>query len=171
MPNEHFLNKSLNILKASLPFMSGNSQRFISYYIKVEEINILCNSLNDEFENDLKTCENCTSGNLCELVAAIKPYLNNTESELVDMFLNMINALNMYTTYKSFPDLYNFYSDENQEITHDDNDIKHTSNNLNNNKSMSSTINIDMLKNMLSPSQRAMFDTYSSMLNNNQNIL
>lgn len=220
MPNEHFSNKPINILKASLPFLPGTAQRFISYYIKIEEFNILCNNLNDEIDNDIRACENNNYPNPNDLVNAIKPYLNNSERELVDMFMNMTTALNMYTAYKSLPNMYNSKPNTdvnvnekkyNSEMSHNiennsafvntadsnndsvDNSINY--NNINNNADSNfndslnnnsddrsndssndspnsnsnnnfNNINIDMLKNMLSPSQRAMFDTYSSMLNN-----
>lgn len=181
MPNEHFSNKPINILKASLPFLPGNAQRFISYYIKIEEFNILCNNLNDEIDNDVRACENDSSANSNDLVNAIKPYLNNSERELVDMFINMTNALNMYTAYKSLPNLYSGKSEEDISISESKenyepetysnngnyaNDNFDSNNSNNNNNSNFNNINIDMLKNMLSPSQKAMFDTYSSMLNN-----
>lgn len=221
MPNEQFSNKPINILKASLPFLPGTAQRFISYYIKIEEFNILCNNLNDEIDNDIRACENNNYPNPNDLVNAIKPYLNNSERELVDMFMNMTTALNMYTAYKSLPNMYNSkpntdvnekkYSTETFHNTENDsafvntvennsdstdnsnkyNSVNNTDSNFNdsltnnsdnnsngnsNNNSINNSINnstnnfnninIDMLKNMLSPSQRAMFDTYSSMLNN-----
>lgn len=200
MSNEQFSNKPLNILKASLPFLPGTAQKFVSYYIKIEEFNLLCNNLNDELDNDLRACDNDTPPNPNDLVKAIKPYLNNSERELVDMFLNMTRALNMYTTYKSLPSLYNEkpvdtpssadtiilntnmadsadnseaatsdipidFTNESQNITTNDaNNAECT--NMNSNNTNNGGVNIEMLKNMLSPAQRAMFDTYSAMLNN-----
>lgn len=195
MQNEQILNKHINILKASLPFLPGNAQRFISYYIKIEEFNILCSNIDDEIDNDLRACANDNSPNPNDLVNAIKPFLNSNERELVDMFLNMTRAINMYNAYKSLPNLFNDkvngndnFSDENYDSeTYNNRDNNyHSVNNANifNNNNNSSNdnngnnsnnnngndinfnnVNIDMLKNMLSPSQRAMFDTYSSMLN------
>lgn len=163
MSNEQISNKPLNILKASLPFLPGTAQKLLSYYIKIEEFNILCNNLNAEIDNDVKACDNDSPPNPNDLVKAIKPYLNNSEKELVDMFLNMTNALRMYTTYKSLPAIYNNSTSDtdNQNTSH----AEDTTNN-DNGKFKDNNINIEMLKNMLSPNQRAMFDTYSAMLNN-----
>lgn len=207
MPNEQFLNKHINILKASLPFLPRNAQRFISYYIKIEEFNILCSNLDDEIDNDIRACANDNSPNPNDLVNAIKPFLNSNERELVDMFLNMTRAINMYNAYKSLPNLFNDKVNQDVNINEENYETETYNNKNNNNNSFNGSnfaninnnnennfsnsdnssnvnnsngnnsnvnsgneinfnnVNIDMLKNMLSPSQRAMFDTYSSMLN------
>ena len=109
------------------------------------------------------------------------------------MFMNMVSAFNMYNTYKSLnlpalrPEAFNFnnpdgpvYNSGNKSdasnIENDSfiNGTDYNNDNPDNKQSNSSpdnipaNIDIDALKNMLSPSQRAMFDTYSSLLNKNK---
>lgn len=195
--NDLFSNKPLNILKASLPYVPSTMQKVISYYIKIEEFNIMRNSFNNSHDNLLSACDNGSDNNHknkpIELINAVKPYLNTEEKNLIDMFMNMVNAFNMYNTYKSLnlpalrPESFNFnnpdgpvYNSGNKSdasnIENDSfiNGTDYDNNNPNNKQSNSSpdnipaNIDIDALKNMLSPSQRAMFDTYSSLLNKNK---
>lgn len=195
--NALFSNKPLNILKASLPYVPSTMQKVISYYIKIEEFNIMRNSFNTSHDNLLSACDNGSDNNHknkpIELINAVKPYLNTEEKNLIDMFMNMVNAFNMYNTYKSLnlpalhPESFNFnnpdgpvYNSGNKSdasnIENDSfiNGTDYDNNNPNNKQSNSSpdnipaNIDIDALKNMLSPSQRAMFDTYSSLLNKNK---
>ena len=195
--NDLFSNKPLNILKASLPYVPSTMQKVISYYIKIEEFNIMRNSFNTSHDNLLSACDNGSDNNHknkpIELINAVKPYLNTEEKNLIDMFMNMVNAFNMYNTYKSLnlpalrPESFNFnnpdgsvYNSGNKSdasnIENDSfiNGTDYDNDNPNNKQSNSSpdnipaNIDIDALKNMLSPSQRAMFDTYSSLLNKNK---
>lgn len=195
--NDLFSNKPLNILKASLPYVPSTMQKVISYYIKIEEFNIMRNSFNTSHDNLLSACDNGSDNNHknkpIELINAVKPYLNTEEKNLIDMFMNMVNAFNMYNTYKSLnlpalhPESFNFnnpdgpvYNSGNKSdasnIENDSfiNGTDYDNNNPNNKQSNSSpdnipaNIDIDALKNMLSPSQRAVFDTYSSLLNKNK---
>ena len=195
--NDLFSNKPLNILKASLPYVPSTMQKVISYYIKIEEFNIMRNSFNTSHDNLLSACDNGSDNNHknkpIELINAVKPYLNTEEKNLIDMFMNMVNAFNMYNTYKSLnlpalrPESFNFnnpdgpvYNSGNKSdasnIENDSfiNGTDYDNDNPDNKQSNSSpdnipaNIDIDALKNMLSLSQRAMFDTYSSLLNKNK---
>lgn len=195
--NDLFSNKPLNILKASLPYVPSTMQKVISYYIKIEEFNIMRNSFNTSPDDLLSACDNGSDNNHknnpIELINAVKPYLNSEEKNLIDMFMNMVNAFNMYNTYKSLnlpalrPESFNFnnpdgpvYNSGNKSdasnIENDSfiNGTDYNNDNPDNKQSNSSpdnipaNIDIDALKNMLSPSQRAMFDTYSSLLNKNK---
>lgn len=195
--NDLFSNKPLNILKASLPYVPSTMQKVISYYIKIEEFNIMRNSFNTSPDDLLSACDNGSDNNHknnpIELINAVKPYLNSEEKNLIDMFMNMVNAFNMYNTYKSLnlpalrPEAFNFnnpdgtlYNSGNKSdasnIENDSfiNGTDYDNGNPDNKQSNSSpdnipaNIDIDALKNMLSPSQRAMFDTYSSLLNKNK---
>lgn len=195
--NDLFSNKPLNILKASLPYVPSTMQKVISYYIKIEEFNIMRNSFNTSHDNLLSACDNGSDNNHknkpIELINAVKPYLNSEEKNLIDMFMNMVSAFNMYNTYKSLnlpalrPEAFNFnnpdgtlYNSGNKsdasniendsfingpDYDNDNPDNKQSNSSPNN---IPANIDIDALKNMLSPSQRAIFDTYSSLLNKNK---
>ena len=181
--------KSINILKASLPFMPINMQKMVSSYIKIEEFNHMFKSLNSSIDDTLNACEleakaNNTNFNPQDLICAVKPYLNKNEIELIDMIMNFSKAYNIYNTYgfdnMDFSNLnlnnMNFNSsphNKEQSFSSNNNFSNNTStqNNMQNNiNSNSNGLNIEALKNMLSPSQRAMLDTYSALLNNPQTM-
>lgn len=244
--NSSFSQKTLNILKASLPFIPPGMQRMVSNFVKIEEFNIMVRNLNDSLDATVSACEysaagnyNGSSFNTNDFISAIKPYLDDRERELIDMLFNMMNALKIYNLYKSFPsavmpDEQNFgginfnnfdfdsKSTGSQETEHheeyrndtdietgsrepdnliSDNQIENTESSAGNaevldyqdyndsdyadtdknsqepipketdeNTAAQNDFNIEALKNLLTPGQRAMFETYSALLNNNSNI-
>lgn len=215
--NSSFSQKTLNILKASLPFIPPGMQRMVSNFVKIEEFNIMVKNLNDSLDSTISACEYNSTGNnnpfnSGDLISAIKPYLNDNEKELIDMLFNMMNALKIYNMFKSFPsvnapasqnnenpdfEIHNFDNQDNQQPDYDNhsqnNDISNdnvsgpdyqnydnsgyfeadinesneTADNENSSISSQNNFNIEALKNLLSPSQKAMFETYSALLNNN----
>lgn len=187
--NSPFSQKTLNILKASLPFIPSGMQRMVSNLVKIEEFNIMVKNLNDSLDSTIRACEYSAGNNGSnpfnsgDLISAIKPYLDDKERELVDMLLNMMNAIKIYNIFQSFPsaapsdsqntDTPDFENQESYEspdyveadINEPDSEPESDSDMTNPNG-----FNIESLKNLLSPSQRAMFETYSTLLNNNSNI-
>lgn len=249
--------KPINILKASLPYIPINMQRTISYFVKIEEFNLMIQNFNDSFDDTLSACsssEDNKSFNPQGLLNAIKPYLDSNEKELIDMFYNFMNAMNIYNVYRSMPEdfksgfnfnndnssqntstsetspeyffskhdeennmpnqydeplqaassddiadatsnnkQYEFYDENIQYINSEQNNAQSKSNcndslnsnnatsqnystsqtnssyetNHNSSNSQNNGFNIETLKSLLNPSQRAMFDTYSAMLNKN----
>ena len=183
---DNYSQKSINILKASLPFMPINMQKMVSSYIKIEEFNHMVKNLNSSIDDTLHACEleakeNKANFNPQDLICAIKPYLSKNEIELINMVMNFSKAYNIYNTYGlNNIDLnnlnmnnlsFNPTSNNNEHNLNSNNNFnsqnEHSNDNSNNNPN--NNLNIETLKNMLSPSQRAMFDTYSALLNNQQN--
>lgn len=152
MENSYVSNKPLSILKASLPFLPSGYQKTLSYFVKIEEFNIMCNSFNRDINSPLSVCEAPydTATSRKEMINAISEYLNDSEKELINTFYNLSMALNLYSGQKN--------KDSNQNT--DSNSESGTANG----------INLDVLKNMLSPSQKAMFDKCSSLINSEGGI-
>lgn len=146
MENNYVSNKPLSILKASLPFLPSNFQRTLSYFVKIEEFNLMCNSFNQDLNSPLSICEAPKDSVISrkELINAISEYLNDNEKEMINMFYNLSIALNLYSGQKNNSDAPKSDSSPNKPA---------------------SGINLDVLKNMLSPSQKAMFDKCSSIIN------
>lgn len=239
MFNSPFSQKTLNILKASLPFIPAGMQRIVSNFVKIEEFNIMVKNLNDSLDATISACEynananyNGNPFNSNDFISAIKPYLDDREREIIDMLLNMMNALKIYNLYKSFspsvmpggldlnninfgngnfddrdtdhsdkdyrePDsqsinpfpadndavinniteknndsieVFDYLDENNSEITDDEiNNFEASSDKTDDNAANQNNFNIETLKNLLTPEQRAMFETYSALLNNNSN--
>lgn len=170
---DNYSQKSINILKASLPFMPINTQKMVSSYIKIEEFNHMVKNLNSSIDDTLHACEleakeNKSNFNPQDLICAIKPYLSKNEIELINMVMNFTKAYNIYNTYGlNNMDLNNLNTNNLNFNQASSNNEQHS--NVTSNSNQQNNLNIEALKNMLSPSQRAMFDTYSSILNNQQN--
>lgn len=178
--------KNLNILKATLPFMPITAQRSLSNIIRVEEFSNLYNTMNQSLDYTLSACEvdneNSRTNNISELIEAVKPYLDKSEFELLNMLSNTLKAFNLHN-YTINPGN-NSNSEDNSIInvntissdninTSDSNNKSSRDNNQNTNKNtqtrnqFNNNININALRNMLSPQQKAMFDSYSSIIRNN----
>lgn len=187
--NSPFSQKTLNILKASLPFIPSGMQRMVSNLVKIEEFNIMVKNLNDSLDSTIRACEYSAGNNGSnpfnsgDLISAIKPYLDDKERELVDMLLNMMNAIKIYNIFQSFPsaapsdsqntdtpDFENQESYESPDYVEADINEPESEPESDSNMTNPNGFNIESLKNLLSPSQRAMFETYSTLLNNNSNI-
>ncbi len=150
----NFSRKPLNILKASLPFMPVQMKRMVSYYIKAGEFSMMCNNLDEGLDNTMSVCSNDSGvNNSLEMLEAIKPYLNENELRITDILLNTMKNTNDSSHAKQS------FSDNQQK--NNDRMEKNQSKNSGNMGNM----NIDILKNMLNPEQKAMFDKCSAIIN------
>lgn len=163
MPDFHFPSKTLNILKAALPFMPSGMQAAMSNFVKIEEFNNMFMNLNNSLDSTISACglpEHASQPfNMSDFICAVKPYLNKNEQELLNMFVNMTNAFNIYSMYQTLPD--NMKPNNN----YHDNGVSHQKP-QSDNAAPPNNINIEALKNLLSPEQKNMFDKYSALLNN-----
>lgn len=121
------------LLKAALPYMQPNGQKFISFYVKFQELRNTF-SLFSEEENTLSAC---SSGkrNLSpiEMLSDIRKFCPKKDQETIDSLLNFIN---MYTLYNKYNQA--FGGNEKPEDK------------------------VDQLKNMLTPEQKSILEAYMS---------
>lgn len=182
--------KTINILKASLPFVPSQMQRGLSYYIKIEEFNEMVQHFQEDAKSTLSACSISEgeerSFNINEYLAAISPYLNKNERDMIQMITNVVQAMKLYNITKEFswdmadvqpfpatpapiPPQEKSQTEPQWQTSPDPNRFNTESNGFNVEPNTfnieSNSFNIETVKNMLSPSQRAMFDTYSAMLN------
>lgn len=121
------------LLKAVLPYMQPNGQKFISLFVKFKELRNTMTLFQDE-ENNLSACS-AGKRNLSpiEMLSDIRKFCPKKDQEAIDSLLNFIN---MYTLYNKYNQAFSSNS------TSDD--------------------NIERLKSMLSPEQKNMFETFIS---------
>lgn len=128
----------LQMLKAAIPYISANSQQFLSLYVKSLELSNTIKLLNRKETQSVGICSISESKkNTTEMLNAIKKYCSESEREMLDLFMNFFSAFRMYHSYREL------FPGENTDNSNP----------------------MDMLKTMLSPEQKSMFDTYSSILN------
>ena len=98
--------KTLNILKAALPFVPAPMQRNLSYFVKIEEFNNMFNNFSDSIDSTLSACElnengNNSNFNMSDFIYAIRPYLDKKEFDTITTFMNFFNAYNIYQSISS----------------------------------------------------------------------
>lgn len=137
----------MQMLKAAIPYISATQQQVLSIYVKVLELN---NTIQLVHKEESKTIGICSVSeqrkNTTEMLNAIKCYCTDTEKEMIDLFMNFFSAFRMYNTY--------------QELMPRENTKESKAKNGGN-----EGINpMDALKGMLTPEQKSMLDTYSTLL-------
>ena len=92
--------KELNIIKASLPYINGNGQKFLSVFVKLRELTNTMRLMEDN--NSLSMCTNDNdSKNISSLIDDIKIYLDKKELDTINTYMNTINTISMYNEYMS----------------------------------------------------------------------
>lgn len=131
----------LQILKTFFPYMPAASQKFISSYIKISELSAALRICNDSSNATLAACSTDNQKSPIELLGEIKPFCSKNEKDNIDMALNFLSAFQMYRSFM-----------ESEKGKQEGNN----------------TSFFDTLKNMLTPEQQTMFDTYQTAFNNAQ---
>lgn len=131
--------KKLQIIKAAIPYIPIGEQKFISIYVKLEELRNTMDIFKQPSVGEVGICSLPNEArNPSEMLNAIKTYCNDYERELLDLLTNFMSAFRIYNSYKG-------------------------QNNNNNQSGPFDNINpMAAIKNMLSPEQQAMFETYSA---------
>ncbi|MBQ3665133.1 MAG: hypothetical protein II919_03415 [Lachnospiraceae bacterium] len=98
--------KTLNILKAALPFVPVSIQRNLSYFVKIEEFNNMFNHISDSIDTTLSACElndseSSSNFNMQDFMYAIRPYLDKKEFDTITNFINFFHAYNIYQSLTS----------------------------------------------------------------------
>lgn len=94
-------NKQLLILKAAIPYLTGNSQKALSIFSKYYEL-IKTVQITHGENSALSMCSINTdnpSEKPIQLLKDIRCYCSDTEKETIDFFMDF---LQMYETYENF---------------------------------------------------------------------
>lgn len=137
----------LQMLKAAIPYIPASGQQVLSLYVKSQELSNTMKLLQRKETQSVGICSiSENKKNTAEMLNAIKKYCSDSEREMLDLFMNFFSAFRMYHSYRElFPNEGTGKGGEN---------ASHESPNP-----------MDTLKSMLSPEQKNMLDTYSSLLN------
>lgn len=128
----------LQMLKAAIPYLPAQGQQFLSVYTKSLELSKTISLLRKEDVQSVGICSVSDSKkNTTDMLNTIKKYCTDSEREMLELFTNFVSAFRMYNSYKEL-----FPSENNEKNSNP----------------------MDALKTMLTPEQKTMFDTYSSLL-------
>lgn len=103
--------KRMEMLRAALPYIPVSMQKFLSIYIGLEE---LFNAIRIIREGPVLYMDSLNYqpqklGNTEELVKVLRGFCSPKENELIDMFFQMSNMMNMYDQYK---DMFSMFTPE-----------------------------------------------------------
>ncbi len=139
--------QSLQMLKILIPYTPPSNQRLLAIYVKFLELQNTMKFF-QFFTNDLQSSsfESGTASPL-DILEEMKPYMGQEMNDTISNFTSMMSMMEMMKSFQDgtgdSPD--GFSSD-------------------NENTSQSSAFNpMDLMKNMMSPDQQEMFDTYSTL--------
>lgn len=129
---------NIQMMKAIIPYVHTPQQKFLSLFIKFNEMK---NTMN-LFENNSGKLSACSvqaqSNDPMDILKDIRNYCSDKAKESIDLVINFYSVMQMYS-------MFNESSKDN---------------------SGESGSPFDQLKMMLTPEQQEMFDTYSTMFNN-----
>lgn len=137
----------LQMMKAAIPYMPASGQQMLSLYAKSLELSNTIRLLRRAGSQSVGICSiSENKKNTAEMLNAIKKYCTDSERELLDLFMNFFSAFRMYNTYREL------FPGENQPEEAESSPASSAPN------------PVEALKGMLSPEQKNMLDTYSSLL-------
>ncbi len=155
-----------NMLKAFLPYIDRDFQPLLATYIKYTELLATIDLFKKRGRN-VFSCNN-KSQSFTDIISSMLPYVSNKERETFETLNNIKNAMEMFEMYKDMmsPDMMDAFSEftdintDNPDETFDNSEVPNTNSDTQDNNIS------DMLSSMLSPEQMAMFEQFSSMMNN-----
>lgn len=125
----------LQLLKAALPYMDAPQQRNLTIGIKMMELRNALSLIQDDNNQLSACCDNSDENQTVNMLAQIRQFCSEKEQEWIDLFINFSQAFQLYSSYRaSTPGS----GEEKRDIS-------------------------DILKNMLTPEQQAVFQGYSQM--------
>lgn len=153
-------NNHLQMMKAALPFMGASQQRFISYFVKINELQRTINLFEEE---EVATMGICSTDNRqspdspLEMLNTIKPFANQNEQDLIDLIVNTFQGFKIAGAYQDFVPTSSVPVQAQSE----------GENKTQNNKRQNNPFGrmpFDQIKNFMPPEQQSMFDTMQLMM-------
>lgn len=164
----------IQLLKAILPFMEYNMQRSISTLIRTSELKNTIRFYSSPVNcNIFKSCCNSSGINFNTPISEIlgnEQLINTVKTYCSGNIVNMINTyrnLNKMSDMFNMMDIFNNYSNNNDEIHNDEINNDNNNNDKNNNYKSNSNSSInasDMLGNIMNSSQKDLYNEYIKQL-------
>jgi len=128
----------LQMMKALIPFIPAREQKFLSVYVKYIELTktmeLVKNISSDKSVGICSLTGNSEKKELTDILQIIRKFSSNKDRETIDMIMNMMS---IYRTFRMYKETMQSASDD----------------------PMS-----ELLKNLLTPEQQEMFESYSSIM-------
>lgn len=84
----------LQMVKAAIPYVNVTGQRFLSFFVKLRELQRTVSLFREEQVGAMGICApgDGQKGSPLEIMKAIRPYGNTQEQDLIDMFCNFLSG-------------------------------------------------------------------------------
>ena len=100
--------RRMEMLKAVLPYIPVSMQKFLNIYLGFSELFNAVNMIRNGpvLYLDHINADKSKLGNTDELLKVLRGFCSPKENEMIDMFFNMSNIMNMYDSYKDMFDMF-----------------------------------------------------------------
>ena len=92
----------LQLLKAALPYVNVPQQRFLSIFVKFQELQRTISLFDEEETATLGICslDESAPRSPLDMLAAMKPYGNPQEQDFLDMVCNLLQGIRLGSQYQ-----------------------------------------------------------------------
>jgi hypothetical protein len=156
----------LQMMKAALPYMDVSQQRFISYFVKVNELRRTINL----FEEGEVAAMGLSSpkekdriNNSIDMLNTIKAFANPLEQDLIDLIINFSQGLRMASSYPD-PSPVPSSTIPLQAQSQSETPLNKPAGNQQQNHNPFGRMPLDQLKNFMPPDQQSRFETMQLMM-------
>lgn len=153
----------IQMMKAALPYMSVTQQRFISYFVKFNELQRTINLFQDGEVAAMGICsagEKNTAESPIDMLNTIKPFANPAEQDFIDLILNFFQGFKLANSYQD-PMPSSTVPVQAQSDGQDKSQNTHNNHRQNN---PLGRIPFEQLKNFMPPEQQSRFETMQLMM-------
>lgn len=160
----------LKMMKAALPYMNVSQQRFISFFVKFNELQRTVNLFED---GEVAAMGICSAGEResptspMDMLNAIKPFANPSEQDLIDLFMNFFQGFRLAGAYSdpvpssTVPMQAQSQSNSNSQTQSDG---QNRSNNTHRQNNPFGRMPFEQLKNFMPPEQQSRLETMQLMM-------
>lgn len=93
-------NNEIEMLRAAIPYAAPAYRKPLQVFLQIRELSEFMNSSTAEAEIEAFGMD--SSGDIEGLMENIRPYCGVRDREMVDSFLNVMKARNMYQCYRNY---------------------------------------------------------------------
>ena len=93
-------NNEIEMLRAAIPYAAPAYRKPLQVFLQIRELSEYINNSQEEPEIEAFGMEN--AGDIEGLMENIRPFCGVRERDMIDSFLNVIKARNMYQCYRNY---------------------------------------------------------------------
>lgn len=168
----------IQMMKAALPYMSVSQQRFISYFVKINELRRTIDLFEDEEVAAMGICsagEKDRNDSPIEMLNTIKPFGSPSEQDLIDLLINFFQGFRLAGAYSesasnsavpssTIPSFTSSNQNQAQSQSQTQTEGQNRSQNSHRSNSPFGRLAFDQIKNFIPPDQQARFETMQMMM-------